>query len=137
MDAGDIDNALYDAFGQRQVSIMYKALNQYHVVMEVATQFSNSTDALQSIYVRAANGTAVPLSSFAHFGPSNTPLAVSHQGQYPSVTLSFNLDPNVSLGAATDAIDNAQRAINFPPPSTPAFKEPRQPSSLRWQASPC
>ncbi len=78
---------------------MYKALNQYHVVMEVAPEFSNSTDALQNIYVRAVNGTAVPLVVFAHFGPSNTPLAVSHQGQYPSVTLSFNLAPNVSLGA--------------------------------------
>ena len=122
VDAGDVDNALYDAFGQRQVSIMYKALNQYHVVMEVAPEFSNSTDALQNIYVRAANGTAVPLSSFAHFGPSNTPLAVSHQGQYPSVTLSFNLAPDVSLGAATDAIDNAQRAINFPPTINASFQ---------------
>ena len=114
VDATDVDNALYDAFGQRQVSIMYKPLNQYHVVMEVAPEFSKSTEALQNIYVRAANGTAVPLSSFAHFGPSNTPLAVSHQGQYPAVTLSFNLAPNVSLGQATDAINNAQRSINFP-----------------------
>jgi len=84
------------------------------VVMEVAPEFSKSTESLQNIYVRAANGTAVPLSSFAHFGPSNTPLAVSHQGQYPAVTLSFNLAPNVSLGQATDAINNAQRSINFP-----------------------
>ncbi len=114
VDAATIDNALYDAFGQRQVSIMYKPLNQYHVVMEVAPEFSNSTDALQNIYVRANNGTPVPLSAFAHFGPSNTPLAVSHQGQYPAVTLSFNLAPNVSLGQATEAINNAQRAINFP-----------------------
>jgi hydrophobe/amphiphile efflux-1 (HAE1) family protein len=122
VDAGDIDNALYDAFGQRQVSIMYKALNQYHVVMEVAPEFSNSPDSLQNIYVRANNGTAVPLSSFAHFGPSNTPLAVSHQGQYPSVTLSFNLAPDVSLGAATDAIDKAQRSINFPPNINASFQ---------------
>jgi multidrug efflux pump len=86
--AADIDNALYDAFGQRQVSIMYRQLNQYHVVMEVAPEFSRSTEALQNIYVRASNGTPVPLAAFAHFGPSNTPLAVSHQGQYPSVTLS-------------------------------------------------
>jgi multidrug efflux pump len=118
----DIDNALYDAFGQRQVSIMYKPLNQYHVVMEVAPEFSNSTDALQNIYVRAANGTPVPLAAFAHFGPSNTPLAVSHQGQYPAVTLSFNLAPNVSLGAATDAINNAQREINFPPTIDASFQ---------------
>ena len=118
----DIDNALYDAFGQRQVSIMYKPLNQYHVIMEVAPEFSNSTDALQNIYVRANNGTPVPLSAFAHFGPSNTPLAVSHQGQYPSVTLSFNLAPNVSLGQATEAINNAQRAINFPPTIDASFQ---------------
>ena len=122
VDAGDIDNALYDAFGQRQVSIMYKQLNQYHVVMEVAPEFSNSPDSLQNIYVRANNGTAVPLSSFAHFGPSNTPLAVSHQGQYPSVTLSFNLAPGVSLGAATEAIDKAQRSINFPPDINASFQ---------------
>jgi multidrug efflux pump len=122
VDAADIDNALYDAFGQRQVSIMYKPLNQYHVVMEVAPEFSNSTDALQNIYVRANNGTPVPLAAFAHFGPSNTPLAVSHQGQYPAVTLSFNLAPNVSLGQATDAINNAQRAINFPPTIEASFQ---------------
>src|SRR5436190_13664070 len=93
---------------------MYRQLNQYHVVMEVAPEVSRSTEALQNIYVRASNGTAVPLAAFAHFGPSNTPLAVSHQGQYPSVTLSFNLAPNVSLGQATEAINNAQRSINFP-----------------------
>ena len=114
MNAADIDNALYDAFGQRQVSIMYKPLNQYHVVMEVAPEFSNSTDALQNIYVRANNGTPVPLAAFAHFGPSNTPLAVSHQGQYPAVTLSFNLAPNVSLGQATEAINNAQTRHQLP-----------------------
>ena len=112
--AADIDNALYDAFGQRQVSIMYRQLNQYHVVMEVAPEFSQSADALKSIYVRGSNGTPVPLASFAHFGPSNTALAVSHQGQYPSVTISFNLAPGVSLGEATQLIDNAERSIGFP-----------------------
>jgi hydrophobe/amphiphile efflux-1 (HAE1) family protein len=110
----NIDSALYDAFGQRQVSIMYKSLNQYHVVMEVAPEFSNSPDALQSIYARANNGTAVPLSSLARFGPSNTSLGVNHQGQYPSVTLSFNLAPGVSLGAATTVIENAESSIGFP-----------------------
>src|SRR5438132_1492691 len=112
--AADIDNALYDAFGQRQVSIMYRQLNQYHVVMEVAPEFARSPEALENIYVRASNGTAVPLATFAHFGPSNTPLAVNHQGQYPSVTLSFNLAQNVSLGQATQVIDNAERSIGFP-----------------------
>ncbi len=112
--ASDIDAALYDAFGQRQVSIMYRQLNQYHVVMEVAPEFANSPDALQSIYVRARNGTAVPLVALAHFGPSNTALGVNHQGQYPSVTFSFNLAPGVSLGAATTVIEEAERSIGFP-----------------------
>jgi multidrug efflux pump len=112
--ASDIDAALYDAFGQRQVSIMYRSLNQYHVVMEVAPEFANSTDALQTIYVRAKNGTAVPLSSLAHFGPSNTSLAVNHQGQYPSATISFNLAPGVALGDATKVIEDAERSISFP-----------------------
>jgi len=112
--AADIDNALYDAFGQRQVSIMYRQLNQYHVVMEVAPEFARSPEALENIYVRASNGTAVPLATFARFGPSNTPLAVNHQGQYPSVTLSFNLAQNVSLGQATQVIENAERSIGFP-----------------------
>ena len=120
--ASDIDAALYDAFGQRQVSIMYKALNQYHVVMEVAPEFSNSPDALQSIYVRGKGGTAVPLSSLAHFGPSNTSLGVNHQGQYPSVTLSFNLAPGISLGAATKVIDDAERSINFPSTINASFQ---------------
>ncbi len=112
--AVDIDNALYDAFGQRQVSTMYRPLNQYHVVMEVAPQFQKSPDALQAIYVRSSGGQMVPLSAFTHFGPSNTALAVNHQGQYPSVTLSFNLAPGVSLGQATEVIDAAERSINFP-----------------------
>jgi multidrug efflux pump len=120
--AADIDNALYDAFGQRQVSIMYRQLNQYHVVMEVAPEFSRSTEALENIYVRAANGTPVPLAAFAHFGPSNTPLAVSHQGQYPSVTISFNLAPGVALGQATEIIEQAERSIAFPASINASFQ---------------
>jgi multidrug efflux pump len=112
--AQDIDNALYDAFGQRQVSTMYRALNQYHVVMEVAPQFQQTTEGLQNIYVRSSSGTPVPLASFTHFAPSNTPLAVNHQSQFPSVTISFNLSPNVSLGQATQAIESSERAIGFP-----------------------
>jgi multidrug efflux pump len=110
----DIDAALYDAFGQRQVSVMYRQLNQYHVVLEVAPEFSRSEAALESIYVRASSGLPVPLSAFAHFGPSNTPLSVSHQGQYPSVTISFNLAPGVSLGDAAKIVESAQKAIGFP-----------------------
>jgi multidrug efflux pump len=112
--AQDIDNALYDAFGQRQVSTMYRPLNQYHVVMEVAPQFQQTTEALQNIYLRSASGAPIPLAAFTHFKPSNIPLAVNHQSQFPSVTISFNLAPGVSLGQATDAIEKVQAAIGFP-----------------------
>ena len=110
----DIDTALYDAFGQRQVSTIYRQLNQYHVVMEVDPQYQTSPEALQSVWVHSSNGQMVPLAAIAHFGPSNTPLAVNHQGQFPSTTISFNLAPNVSLGEATQAIDAAQREIRMP-----------------------
>ena len=109
-----LDNALYDAFGQRQVSTMYRPLNQYHVVMEVAPQFQQTPEALQNIYLRSTAGTPVPLAAFTHYEPSNTPLAVNHQGQVPSVTISFNLAPGISLGQATQAIENAQRSIGMP-----------------------
>jgi multidrug efflux pump len=112
--AQDIDNALYDAFGQRQVSTMYRPLNQYHVVMEVAPQFQQTTEALQNIYLRSSSGAPIPLAAFTHFTPSNIPLAVNHQSQFPSVTISFNLAPGISLGAATQAIQEAQNSIGFP-----------------------
>jgi len=112
--AQDIDNVLYDAFGQRFVSTIYEQLNQYHVVMEVAPQFQQSPDTLNDTYLKSSNGGIVPLSAFAHFGPANTSLAVSHQGQWPAVTISFNLAPGVSLGQATDAIEKAEKSINFP-----------------------
>jgi multidrug efflux pump len=110
----DIDTILYDAFGQRQVSTIYEPLNQYHVVMEVAPQFQQSPDTLENTYVHSSTGATVPLSAFTHYGPANTSLAVNHQGQWPAVTISFNLAPGVSLGQATTAIENAQRAIDFP-----------------------
>jgi multidrug efflux pump subunit AcrB len=118
----DIDNALYDAFGQRQVSTIYRQLNQYHVVMEVAPQYQTSPEALQAIYVRSASGQAVPLSAMAHFGPANVALAVNHQGQFPSATISFNLAPNVSLGDATKAIDAAEAEIALPATIHPSFQ---------------
>ena len=117
-----LDNALYDAFGQRQVSTMYRALNQYHVVMEVAPQFQQTPEALQNIYLRSTQGTPVPLAAFTHFEPSNTPLAVNHQGQIPSATISFNLAPGVSLGEATTAIESAERSIGFPPTIQASFQ---------------
>jgi multidrug efflux pump len=118
----DIDNALYDAFGQRQVSTMYRPLNQYHVVMEVAPQFQQTTEALQNIYLRSTAGTPIPLAAFTHFAPSNIPLAVNHQSQFPSVTISFNLAPGVSLGQATQAIQDAQRSIGFPSTISASFQ---------------
>jgi multidrug efflux pump len=109
-----IDNTLYDAFGQRQVSTMYENLNQYHVVMEVAPEFQQSPDALRTIYVRSDSGAMVPLSALAHYETSNTALGVQHQGQFPSITLSFALVPGVALGDAVDVITRAERDIGMP-----------------------
>jgi multidrug efflux pump len=109
-----IDNTLYDAFGQRQVSTMYTPLNQYHVVMEVESQFWQNPEGLKSIYVRAKTGELVPLAAFTQYAPSTAPLAVNHQGQFPSVTISFNLPAGVALGTAVDAIDRAEREIRMP-----------------------
>ncbi len=117
-----LDNSLYDAFGQRQVSTMYRPLNQYHVVMEVAPQFQQTPEALQNIYLRSSSGAPVPLAAFTHYEPSNTPLAVNHQSQMPSVTISFNLAPGISLGEATPAIEAAERNIGFPPSIQAGFQ---------------
>jgi len=109
-----IDQVLYDAFGQRQISTIYRTLNQYRVVLEVDPKFQMTPDALDSVYVITSSGAQVPLSSFAHFGPSSTSLAVAHQGQFPAVTISFNLDPGQSLGDATRVIEQAQLEMRFP-----------------------
>ena len=110
----DIDNTLGDAFGQRQVSNIYKGLNQYHVVLEVAPEFQQSPEALKSIYVPSKSGKLVPLSAFAHYEPSNTALSVNHQGIFPAITLSFNLAPGASLGPAVEDIEAARREIRVP-----------------------
>jgi multidrug efflux pump len=112
--AQQIDNVLYDAFGQRQISTIYRPLNQYHVVLEVAPEYQQTPDALKSVYVITSSGAQVPLSSFAHFGPSTTSLAVAHQGQFPAVTISFNLAPGAALGQATRLIEDAQLQMRFP-----------------------
>jgi len=109
-----IDDTLYDAFGQRQVSTIFTQLNQYHVVLEVDPQFRQSPDALKNIYVRSASGEQVPLAAFSHFRSTNTSLAINHQGQFPVVTLSFNLAPGESLGNATKAIEQVEREIELP-----------------------
>lgn len=109
-----IDNVLYDAFGQRQVSVMYTTLNQYHVVMEVDPSFWQNPETLKDIQVPSSKGTLVPLSAFTHYDPTATALAVNHQSQLPSVTLSFNLAPGVALGNAVTAIEAATKELGLP-----------------------
>ncbi len=112
--ASAIDQVLYDAFGQREVSTMYTALNQYFVVMEVDPKFQRSPDALNGIFIKSSTGSMVPLSAIAHFEQQRTALQVNHQGQYPAVTLSFNLAPNVALGDAVASLEKLQREMNMP-----------------------
>jgi multidrug efflux pump len=164
-----VDETLYDAFGQRQVSTLYTQLNQYHVVLETMPEFQNDPAKLNDIYVRsgavsspttttnansnslvtvnasagsppngpsasstsgsanptavaATNGSAVPLSTIAHFEPRTSTLSVNHQGQFPVVTISFNLAPNASLGDATAAVEKAQHDLNMPASVQAAFQ---------------
>lgn len=119
--AQTIDNTLYDAFGQRQISTLFTLLNQYHVVMEVAPRFWQDPATLNEIYVASKSGIPIPLSNFARFTQSNTLLAVNHQSQFPSVTLSFNLAPHISLGAAVDRIENSVRELRLPASVTGSF----------------
>jgi multidrug efflux pump len=109
-----IDTTLYEAFGQAQVSTIYSALNQYHVVMEVAPQFWQSPEALKDVYVLSPVKGQVPLSAIARFEPTTAPLAVNHQGQFVASTISFNLPVGVSLSDATRAIDDAMARIGVP-----------------------
>jgi multidrug efflux pump len=117
----DVDNVLYDAFGQRQVSTMYTGLNQYYVVMEVDPKYQRDPDSLKNIYIRSSNGTNVPLSAISHFETRRTSLAVNHSGQYPSITLTFNLAPNVALGQAVTALDRAKQQMGLPSSVQAAF----------------
>jgi multidrug efflux pump len=126
-----IDDTLYDAFGQRLVSTMFTQLNQYHVVLEVEPKFQQNPDSLKDIYVRAPAGTQVPLSSFTRLDTHTTPLAVNHQGQFPAVTLSFNLAPGASLGDAVKAIDDAGKDIGLPESIHASF----QGTALAFQSS--
>src|SRR4030081_3230818 len=118
----DVDNTLYDAFGQRQVSTIFTQLNQYHVVPEVDPQFQQDPDSLKDIYVKSSNGTQVPLSAFTRFDPGASALALNHQGQFPVVTLSFNLAPNGALGDAVNAINRAKQELNMPPTIQATFQ---------------
>jgi multidrug efflux pump len=133
------DDTLYDAFGQRLVSTMFTQLNQYHVVLEVDSKYQQNPNSLKDLYVRAPATTQggtqtfvqVPLSSFTRINTHTTPLAVNHQGQFPAVTLSFNLAPGASLGDAVKAIESAGREIGLPPSIRASF----QGTALAFQAS--
>jgi multidrug efflux pump len=109
-----VDTTLNDAFGQRQVSTIYSALNQYHVVMEAAPQYWQSPDTLNDVYVSTTKGAQIPLSAIAHYAPTNTALGVNHQSQFVASTISFNLPEGTSLGQATVAIDGALAQLGVP-----------------------
>jgi len=109
-----IDETLYSAFGQRQVSTIYTQLNQYRVVMEVAPEYWQSPDALRNIHIQSDRGESVPLTALTRFEPSAAPLQVNHQGLFPSVTISFNLAPGAALGQAVTAVEDAARRIALP-----------------------
>ncbi|PSH03509.1 MAG: acriflavine resistance protein B [Acidobacteria bacterium] len=114
IDMMSIDNTLYDAFGQRQVSTIYTQLNQYHVVLELDPKFRKDPDALKQLYVASAKGQMVPLGAFAHFETGPSSLASNHQGQFPAVTLSFNVANGVSLGQAVKDLKQAESEIGMP-----------------------
>jgi multidrug efflux pump len=118
----NIDDTLDDAFAQRQVSTIFTQQNQYHVVLEVAPKFQKNPDSLNNIYVKSSNGTQVPLSAFTHFEEKQTALAISHQGQFPAVTISFNLAPGKSIGDAVTAVNTAKNELNLPPSVSAEFQ---------------
>jgi HAE1 family hydrophobic/amphiphilic exporter-1 len=120
--SADIDAVLYDAFGQRPISQLYTSLNQYYVIMEVNPQFQLGPNALQRIYVRSQTAGMVPLSELVTQQPTVTPLSVNHQGQFPSVTLSFNLKGNAPLGPAVSAIESTVAALRVPPTIQASFQ---------------
>jgi len=129
--AARVDDTLYDAFGQRQISTIFTQLNQYRVVLEVRPEFRQDPAALHQIYLRSSTGGQVPLSTFTSFEERASPLVISHQGQFPAVTVSFNLAPGTSLGEAVDAIDATRRDLGMP-----AYIEARfQGAARAFQAS--
>ena len=109
-----IDNTLYDAFGQRQVSTIYKTMNQYYVVMQVESDFSQSPDSLKHIFVKGQNDAQIPLNSLYRQTSNNSALSANHSGQFPSVTISFNLAPNTALGDVVPRIEQVARELGMP-----------------------
>ena len=117
-----IDNVLYDAFGQRQVSTMYTQLNQYHVILEVKPNFQLDPSSLSSLYVASSTGTQVPLSTFVKVQRTNTPLSIDHLGQFPASTISFNLAPGASLGDAVKVINQVENDLHMPETVNASFQ---------------
>ncbi len=117
-----IDNTLYDAFGQRQVVIMFTQLNQYRVVLEIKPEFQHGPDDLSKIFIRSTGGGEVPLAGFVHYEQMTTPLVVNHQGQFPVTTLSFDLAPGASLGDAVTEVNNARQELGVPPSIQAGFQ---------------
>ncbi len=117
-----IDNVLYDAFGQRQVSTMYTQLNQYHVILEVQPNFQLDPSSLSSLYVAGSNGVEVPLSTFVKIARTNTPLSIDHLGQFPASTISFNLGPGASLGDAVKIINQVEANLEMPATVSASFQ---------------
>jgi len=117
-----VDDALYDAFGQRQISIMFTQLNQYRLILEVKPDFRNNPRDLKEIYIRAPQGGMIPLHSFTRLEHGTAPLTVNHQGQFPVVTVSFNLAPGVSLGEAVELIHQAKEDLKLPPSIVAGFQ---------------
>jgi multidrug efflux pump len=118
----DIDNTLYDAFGQRQISTIFTQLNQYHVVMEVGQSFQTDPATLQNLYVKSGNGTQVPLSMVAHWEQTKAQLAIGHQGQFPSTVISFNLAPGKALGDAVTEVNKIEQRIQMPASISASFE---------------
>mgnify|MGYP001550517031 CR=1 FL=1 len=127
----DVDNTLYDAFGQRQISTMFTQLNQYHVVMEVAPSFQTNPSTLNDLYVKAASGSQIPLSMIAHWEQTRAQLAIGHQGQFPATVVSFNLAPGKALSDAVAAVNRAEQRINMPASVNASF----QGTAAAFQAS--
>jgi hydrophobe/amphiphile efflux-1 (HAE1) family protein len=131
-----IDQTLYDAFGQRQVANIYTSTSQYKVILEVKPQFQDDPTALSKIYISGPNGAQIPISTFAHFTPKVEALSINHQGQFPAVTLSFNLAPGYAIGQAVEAIQNLQREIHLPPTIDGAFQGTAQAFKASLQSTP-
>jgi multidrug efflux pump len=118
----NIDDSLYDSFGQRQVSTVFTQLNQYHVILEVDPRFQTHPDDLNDIYLKSASGGAVPLGAVTQTTEITAPILISHMGQFPATTVSFNLDPNTSLGAAVKAIKRVEKDLPVPPAMQGSFQ---------------